>query len=66
MSCGMTFQQRVDTLREIGFPVDKVTGGDIQRAFESGEDIKKVVELLHRMAEDRRRARALLNRNAMA
>lgn len=62
MSYGTNFQNYVDSLREIGFPVDSVTGGDIHTVFQRGLDIKAAVVQLHRISETRRRAKQSLNR----
>lgn len=64
MSYGIRFQNFVEELRIIGFPVDKVSGGDIQRVFETGADIKSAVLELHKIAEERRRQKQVLNRMA--
>lgn len=62
MSHGLKFQQYVEELRDIGFPVDKVSGGDIQRVFNAGMEIKQAVVALHQAAEDRRKQKQSLNR----
>ena len=64
MSYGIRFQNFVEELRNIGFPVDKVSGGDIQRVFETGADIKSAVLELYKIAEERRRQKQVLNRMA--
>lgn len=62
MSNGKLFQLYVDELRNIGFPVDKVSGGDIQRVFDAGLDIKSAILELHKCAEYRRKRSQSLNR----
>ena len=62
MSYGKKFQLYVEELRNIGFPVDKVSGGDIHRVFEEGLDIKSAILELHKAAENRRRKMQSLNR----
>lgn len=64
MSYGIKFRQYVEDLRNIGFPVDKVSGGDIHRVFEAGLDIKDAIFELHRVAEEKRRQKQSLNRMA--
>ena len=62
MSYGLKFQQYVEELRNIGFPVDKVSGGEIQRVFDHGLDIKSAIMELHKAAENRRKRMQSLNR----
>lgn len=62
MGYGIRFQQYVEELRNIGFPVDKVSGGDIHRVYERGLDIKSAILELHKAAENRRRRMQSLNR----
>ena len=62
MGHGLKFQNYVEELRNIGFPVDKVSGGDIQRVFERNLDIKSAILELHMAAENRRRNMQALNR----
>ena len=62
MGYGLKFQQYVEELRNIGFPVDKVSGGEIHRVFERGLDIKSAILELHRAAENRRKRMQVLNR----
>lgn len=64
MSYGKLFQFYVEELRDIGFPVDKVSGGDIHRVFGAGLDTKSAILELQRAAEFRRRKQQLLNRTA--
>jgi hypothetical protein len=62
MSNGLKFQQFVSELRAVGFPVDKVVGGDIQKVFDKGLDIREAIYELHGVAE-RRRKQKDLNKN---
>lgn len=55
MSDGYSFQQYVEALREIGFPVDKVTGGDIYSVYKMKIDVKDAILKLHGVAEVRRK-----------
>ena len=57
MSDGYSFQQYVNALRDIGFPVDKVTGGDIYSVYKMRVDIKDAILRLHSVAEIRRKAK---------
>jgi len=57
MSDGYSFQQYISALRDIGFPVDKVTGGDIYSVYKMRVDIKDAVLRLHNVAEIRRKAK---------
>ena len=60
MSDGYSFQQYVNALRDIGFPVDKVTGGDIYSVYKMRIDIKDAVLKLHGVAESRRKMKQSL------
>ena len=62
MGYGLKFQNYVEELRNIGFPVDKVSGGEIHRVYEKGLDIKSAIMELHKAAENRRRRMQSLNR----
>lgn len=62
MGYGIRFQQYVEELKNIGFPVDKVSGGDIHRVYEKGLDIKSAILELHKAAENKRRQKQSLNR----
>ena len=62
MGYGLKFQNYVEELRNIGFPVDKVSGGEIHRVYEKGLDIKSAIMELHKAAENRRRRLQALNR----
>jgi hypothetical protein len=62
MSYGIQFQMFVEELRGIGFPVDKVTGGDIDKVFKRKLDIPNAVIALYRISEDRKRFKQSLNR----
>ena len=55
MSDGYSFQQYVNALRDLGFPVDKVTGGDIYSVYKMKVDIKDAILRLHGVAETRRK-----------
>jgi len=55
MSDGYSFQHYVSALRDIGFPVDKVTGGDIYSVYKMKLDIKDAILQLHGVAEVRRK-----------
>ncbi len=60
MSDGYSFLQYVGALRDIGFPVDKVTGGDIYSVYKMKIDIKDAVLKLHGVAESRRKMKQSL------
>ena len=60
MSDGYSFQQYVEALREIGFPVDKITGGDIYSVYKMKVDIKDAILRLHGVAEFRRKQKQSL------
>ena len=60
MSQGYSFLQYVEALREIGFPVDKVSGGDIYSVYKMNTDIKDAVLRLHGVAEFRRKMKQRL------
>jgi len=55
MSTGSAFQQFVNELRAVGFPIDKVTGGDIYSAYHEGLSVREAVYRLHSVAEFRRK-----------
>lgn len=55
MSDGYSFLQYTNALRDIGFPVDKVTGGDIYSVYKMKVDIKDAILRLHGVAETRRK-----------
>ena len=60
MSDGLNFQQYVEELRNIGFPVDKVTGGDIYSVYKLRVDVKDAILKLHTVAEVRRKMKQSL------
>ena len=60
MSDGSGFLNYVGALRDIGFPVDKVTGGDIYSVYKMKLDIKDAVFKLHSVAESRRKMKQSL------
>ena len=60
MSQGYSFQQYVNALRDIGFPVDKVTGGDIYSVYKMKVDVKDAILRLHGVAEIRRKMKQSL------
>ena len=60
MSDGYSFQQYVNALRDIGFPVDKVTGGDIFSVYKTKVDVKDAILQLHTVAEVRRKMKQSL------
>ena len=60
MSDGYSFQNYVAALRDIGFPVDKVTGGDIYSVYKMNLDIRDAVLKLHGVAEARRKMKQSL------
>lgn len=66
MSDGIKFQQYVATLRDIGFPVDKVTGGDIYSVYKAGADVRDAILRLHGVAEIRRKMKESLNKKSLA
>lgn len=55
MSEGISFQQFMSALRDFGFPVDKVSGGDIYSVYKMRVDVKDAALLLHSLAETRRK-----------
>ena len=61
MSNGMQFVQFVEELRAVGFPIDKVPGGDIQKAYMKNLPIREAIYELHGQAE-KHRVRKQLNR----
>jgi hypothetical protein len=62
MSKGVDFVRFVNTLHSLDFPVDRVSGSDIQTALDSGVDIQTAVLKLYKIAETKRR-RQILNKN---
>ena len=60
MSTGLSFQQYISALREIGFPVDKVTGGDIYSVYRDKLDIRDAVLRLHSVLGFRRKMKQSL------
>ena len=60
MSDGYSFQQYVNALRDLGFPVDKITGGDIYSVYKMKVDIKDAILRLHTVAEVRRKMKQTL------
>ena len=60
MSDGYSFQNYVAALRDIGFPVDKVTGGDIYSVYKMNLDIRDAILRLHSVAESRRKMKQSL------
>ena len=60
MSDGSGFLQYVKALKEIGFPVDKVTGGDIYSVYKDKLDIRDAILRLHNVAEFRRKMKTRL------
>ena len=59
MSNGMKFIQFVEELKAIGFPIDKVSGGDIQRVFNKGLSVREAIYDLHSQAESLRKKKQL-------
>ena len=55
MSSGYGFLFYVESLKAIGFPIDKVTGGDIYSVYKAGLSIREAVYRLHSIAEFRRK-----------
>ena len=55
MSSGYGFLFYVESLKAIGFPIDKVSGGDIYSVYKSGLSIREAVYRLHSIAEFRRK-----------
>jgi hypothetical protein len=55
MSSGYGFLEYVESLRAVGFPTDKVTGGDIYSVYKAGLSIREAVYRLHTVAEFRRK-----------
>ena len=62
MSKGVEFQQQVQELRELGFAVDRVTGGDIHQVVVSRLEPAEAIRFLERRAELRRRMKQALNK----
>ena len=62
MSKGVEFQQQVQELRELGFAVDRVTGGDIHQVVVSRFEPAEAIRFLERRAELRRRMKQALNK----
>ena len=60
MSQGYSFLQYVEALREIGCPVDKVSGGDIYSVYKMNTDIKDAVVRLHEVVSERRKMKQRL------
>ena len=60
MSAGSGFLNYISALRDIGFPVDKVTGGDIYSVYKMNLDIRDAVLRLHSVAESRRKMKQSL------
>lgn len=60
MSDGSGFLNYVGALRDIGFPVDKVTGGDIYSVYKMKLDVRDAVLKLHGVAESRRKMKQSL------
>ena len=60
MSAGSGFLNYVNALRDIGFPVDKVTGGDIYSVYKMKLDVRDAVLKLHGVAESRRKMKQSL------
>ncbi len=60
MSDGYSFLQYVGALREIGFPVDKVTGGDIYSVYKMKIDIRDAVLRLHEVISERKKMKQRL------
>jgi hypothetical protein len=62
MSNGINFVEFVNNLRSLDFPVDRVSGSDIQTVLDRGIDIQTAVLELYKIAEIKRR-RQILNKN---
>ena len=60
MSQGYSFLQYVEALRDLGFPLDKVAGGDIYSVYKMKVDIKDAILRLHGVAEARRKMKQRL------
>jgi hypothetical protein len=61
MSKGPDFLKFVEELRNIGFPVEAVSGGDIHKVWMMKLTIKEAILELHGVAEHRRRSKQLNN-----
>lgn len=59
MGNGVKFIRFVEELKEIGFPIDKVTGGDIQNAFVREGSVRDAIYYLHGQAEKRRKMKQI-------
>ena len=60
MSSGSGFLQYVEALKAIGFPIDRVSGGDIYSVYKDRLDIKDAIVRLHGVAEFRRKMKSRL------
>jgi len=59
MTEGRLFQLFVNELKAVGFPVDKVSGGDIQLAFAKCDTVRDAIYMLHGVAERRRKQKEM-------
>ena len=55
MSSGYGFLFYVESLKAVGFPIDRVSGGDIYSVYKAGLSIREAVYRLHSIAEFRRK-----------
>lgn len=54
MSNGMKFIQFVEELKAVGFPIDKLPGGEIQKVFDKGLSVREAIYELHGQCEQYR------------
>ena len=59
MTQGRMFLQFVNELKSIDFPIDKVSGGDIQAAFNKYQTITEAVQFLHNQISRRQMMKKL-------
>ena len=59
MSKGPDFMRFVEELRNIGFPVEAVSGGDIHKVWLENLPVKEAILKLHGVAENRRKSKQL-------
>jgi hypothetical protein len=59
MSMGPEFLKFVEELKTVCFPVEAVSGGDIHRVWMKNLSIRDAIFELHKVAENKRRAKML-------
>jgi hypothetical protein len=63
MSNGIHFVEFVNNLRTLDFPVDRVSGSDIQTVLDRGVDMQTAILELYKIAENKRRRQILIKNN---